>query len=588
MEPGAALEWAAQALTRGGAAAVGPEVGGTPALLPLLVLAALRPGPDPTAGTIGAALRDATCLTWAAMALGEHVVGASPPPATRAAAPRARSDHAIRLSALVAGASARLLGAAPPGARWAPAFGEAWGDHAAHLARADAPGGPTSWEPWRAGDRLAPLSILALCALEVGGRGHLSPTLAPLLAEAAGLYLGLEALRQVRLDRAAGLADPAATAAPPAGWSGRGATSARALAASWRAYGFAAVGALMEVWATELEAVGPTVVVSPAPRTDRPLDDALRAGRAALDDDPEGREAREIYRWGFLEVNPLVSTVFPHGTILESRLRAGEARGGEVDALLRRYAANQFHYFDQPTGLPFDIDTFGLAARLAAASPDPAAARQLLEAPLGWVLANVAPDGDVPVFLTRGVDAGDGRRYISTFGNACAGVQANLLLGLLALPGPRPEAAIRRIGAHLCDRFASEGAAALAHYDALYGAYVVREALDAWAAAVPAARPGVVEARSRALEVIERACRADRPSPLELAWRWLATAAPDARPLRRGAWLTELLLAQEADGGWPAAPFYRMPSRGNHGERYASRSLTTAFACLALARAETT
>jgi hypothetical protein len=316
---------------------------------------------------------------------------------------------------------------------------------------------------------------------------------------------------------------------------------------------------------------------------------ALRAGLAALDDDPEGREAREIYRWGFLDVNPLVSTVFPHGTILENRLRAGETRPLDVDALLQRYADNQFHYFDQPSALPFDTDTFGLLARLAPRASRPAEARALLERPLRWVLANVGRDGNVPVFLRRGVDADDRRRYVGvTFGNACAGVQANLLLGLLALPEARPEAAIRRLGGHLCARFAAEGAAALTHYDALYGAYVVLEGLAALEAALATrgddgAREGLAAARARAVEVLARACRSDRPSALGLAWRWLATSRPETRALRDPAWLSQILRAQEADGGWPAAPFYRVPSRGNFHEGYASRLLTTSFACLALA-----
>ncbi len=556
-------------------------IAGTPALLAPLVWESLasRAGPAPSAGPVAQALRDAASLAWAAMGLGEQVVGLSPPTPSSERGSRA----ALQLSAIVAEATARLAAVAPSGERWAEAFAEGWAEHADLLERAARPGPPSRWDPARAGRHLAPLRALALCAVDAAGRKELAPTLAPMLDEAAGLYLGVRALRQLRLDEQAGLADPAqadASVAPDT-------TSARAHAAAWRHLGFEAAGALVDTWATELE--GLHAQHRPPPFPVRPLDGdvraSLHAGLASLDDDPEGWEAREIYRWGFLEVNPLISTVFPHGTVLENRLRAGEVGTARVDDLLRRFEAIRFHYFDQPSSLPFDIDTFGLFARLARRATHPAEARSLLDRPLGWILANVPPDGDVPVFLTRGVEAGDGRRYITTLANSCVAVQANLLLGLLALPAPRPMDAIRRLGAHVCARFAAEGAAALTHYEALYGTHVVHEALDALAIDAPELRELVAKARARALEILAWACEGSRPSALGLAWRWLATAPPAARPLRRQGWLTELQLAQEADGGWPAAPFYRVPSRGGYGERYASRQLTTSFACLALATA---
>ncbi len=520
---------------------VSPPVEATPALLPGLVARALLGAPTP----LEAALDTVSQLAWDAITLGERAVGV--------AAHDPSCAPPLQLPVLLSDATARLAAVTPTGARWPSAFARAWAEHARVLARrAVAP------EERATEHHLGPLCALALCAAEGAGRPDLVPALAPLLDRAARLYLALRAPRSHAGDVAAD----------------------RALVEAWRALGFAAIAARIDAWSAALAAL--PCAAPPPRRTARTLEAALRAGRAFLDDAAQADEADEVYRWGFLEVSPLASTVFPRGTVLENRVRAGESRPYEVDALLERYAANRFHYFDQRTALPFDTDTFGLMARLTRAASDPGAARRALDVPLRWVLENVSGEGDVPVFLTRGVDAGDGRRYIATLGNACAGVQANLLLGLLALAGADEalDGGIERVGAGLAMRFAERGAAGLGHYEALYGAHLVDQALAAWAATARGSRRAerAAPARAQAAALIARAAAQAHPTALERAWRGLAGHADDT-------WLEPLLCAQEADGGWPAAPFYRVPSRGNHGESHGSRRITTSFACCALARA---
>ena len=374
---------------------VHPDVDDGPASVACLAYDALVPRVpgDARRAAIDAAAR----CTWRALLRSHASIGRC--------APSGASPQGV--SELVTVAAAALAEVDPYDRSWATAYAAAWAEHAADVARAAA--GP----PWAAGAPLSlgPIAVVITCALGAAGLPEPARSFGPALNEALAAY-------------ASRVATPRGPGAPVHG-------------AVWRRAGLWEVAARVEGWGS-----APADVAPPAASREA-VAWAVASGRAALDDDPEGREALERYRWGFLEVNPLVSSVFPHGTILENRLGAGEARPGEADALVDRYERNRFHYFDQPTALPFDIDTFGLIARLCAHTARPSEVRARLDRPLAWVLANVAPDGGVPVFLTRAVDAGDGRRYISTFGNACAAVQANLLLGLLALPAPRPEAASR-------------------------------------------------------------------------------------------------------------------------------------------------
>lgn len=513
----------------------------------------------------------------------------------------------------------------------------AWESHAAALS-APARWG-SAWPPGPApilddaslvawGRRFAPLNVVTAAALCAAGHPARVPEVLPLLERAAGLLQIARSMGEVtrdlarghwsepvaRLSCALGMV-PDASSPPPAGavrlamlasrafpdLAAAGLAQSQRLLADFEALGLPRAGAAVagleqvfrDLWRSCAPAAPPpaaedaettTFEVEGRPR----IVVALEAARAYLDIDPLGRGAWEEYRHAFLGQSHLTGSVFPLASIAECRILAGDAAPEAVDGLLQRYAANRFHYFDQPTCLPFDADSFGLMARLTRYASNPEAARELLATPLAWVLHNLQPDGRVPVFMTSGVDAGDGRKYIRALGGRCATVQASLVLGLMDLEVV-DAAAVARAAAWLLHAVAEDGAAAFVYYDLPFSLLLVMEVIERLRGGSGAERWGagtaelIPAAEQRLVAMLQTRCDAGPRDALEASCLWLATRHGAARPLRRPAWITWLLQAQRTNGAWEACPFYLQPARGPYTEWYSSRLITTAFAYRALA-----
>ncbi len=116
-------------------------------------------------------------------------------------------------------------------------------------------------------------------------------------------------------------------------------------------------------------------------------------------EDPELCEAWEVHRWGLLGVEVLTARTFSVGFVLEHAAAGGAPVADRIHAVINRYVANQFQYFDEPNPLPPEIDTLGMMLRVAAAGhvgPDLLAQ---LDPMLAFVMACTAPDGGLPVYI---------------------------------------------------------------------------------------------------------------------------------------------------------------------------------------------
>ncbi len=322
------------------------------------------------------------------------------------------------------------------------------------------------------------------------------------------------------------------------------------------------------------------VRVTPAP--------AGRAGALAMADnfllaDRAFQESWEFQRRGLFGRDQLVGRVFAPGLILEQLSAHRNDLAGEISTLLDRLAADGWRYYPHPA-VPPDADDLGLALRLCASSADPARHRAQLARPLTWLAANAQPDGRLPCWLTGAVDDLDLSAGAGLWGGACATVEANLILGLLALGADMPRELVHRAAGRWLKRWQALGLGANAHYTAeyaLWAAFQLISALsadpDLRAAAGPALTTFGAEIQPHAAAV---------RTPQSAALLTLICQHPAApAELRRQfdpAWISLLLKSQHFDGGWAGEPLYVVPKRGEVAAWYTSRLVTSAFGWRAL------
>ncbi len=315
---------------------------------------------------------------------------------------------------------------------------------------------------------------------------------------------------------------------------------------------------------------------------------AAAAADGYLRSDPTQHEAWEIYRWGYLDQAQLVCRVFPLGLLLENRIAAGDDCGKEVDGLFELYARNRFHYFDTPTMQPPDTDTLALMLRLSPHGRNVARCRQLLEVPLRWLMPCIEANGDIPVFMTRGLGADAQGPYLNMTVRRCASVQAGLLSGLLTFDAHRFEGQVATSALHTLQCFAHQGGGGLTHYDAPYGAFSILALVQALRckAMAPALEAAATWAEHRAVELLLARRSLSRITALDAALLQLASGFPAAAALHDGDWVETLMRMQRPDGSWEGGPLYLVPIRGNRMGWYASRRVTTALAYRALNAAQ--
>jgi hypothetical protein len=167
------------------------------------------------------------------------------------------------------------------------------------------------------------------------------------------------------------------------------------------------------------------------------------------------------------------------------------------------------------------------------------------------------------------------------WGDRCATVEANLLLGLLAHDAGRHQHAVERAAGVWLERWLQAGLGTNALYTsayALWTAFRLADALAAralWTDRLETVRPLLLERLRRAASEVV--------SPQDIALGLLTCLGDEARRgLIDPAWTSALVRAQRYDGSWAGEPLFLTPTRGEGPAWYSSRTVTTAFVWRAL------
>jgi hypothetical protein len=308
---------------------------------------------------------------------------------------------------------------------------------------------------------------------------------------------------------------------------------------------------------------------------------AIKAAEGYLLSDLTFRESWEVQRYVLGEEPEVTCKAFPSGFILELLCANGHCAAEQVDEVFRTLQRDDFRYYDK-YDIPPDTDDLGLLLRLARYSGQEAAHREMLERPLRWLERDVLPTGEIPVYLTKGVDAPVVPANI--WATRCISVDSNLLLGLIDYDWERYRALIERSALNLFGRLLHNGLGLTTNYDLLYALWVLSRLMAQLSARpISAALRDRMEPASAAMcKRLAQVAKRRFASPQDAALLTLACLDHASESLFRPHWITILLKNQRYDGSWEAEPFYPTANRGGVPTWYASRSMTTAFCYHAL------
>lgn len=376
------------------------------------------------------------------------------------------------------------------------------------------------------------------------------------------------------------------------GWLAEG----RALAQSLKLPTFGAYTEVLETWLEEVHdlfSLKPKTksVQSPQPQTPMfvvpavdTLPKVIEMAEGYLLADLTFRESWEVQRRGLLGVSEMVGQAFPMGLIAEILARHGHDMSDPINDIFQSLQNAGFRYYNHPH-LPPDSDDLGLLLRLYPYSPQPELHRTSLQTPLRWLSENISESSQIPVWLTR-FEAADKMDipFAALWGNYCAAVEANVLLGLLAFDaityGPLIESSARQWS----QAWQKRGLGATHHYVPLYSLWNALElAVQLNTFDFLDDLPQLIQTLINLVTV--EASRAHL-TPQDAAFLILASlspAWPESTPsLFKPEWVTLLGKSQRYDGSWAAEPLYGTPTRGELAAWYSSRTVTTAFCCHAL------
>ncbi|MCB9076047.1 MAG: hypothetical protein H6631_00475 [Anaerolineaceae bacterium] len=300
------------------------------------------------------------------------------------------------------------------------------------------------------------------------------------------------------------------------------------------------------------------------------------------------RESWEVQRRGVFNVPEMIGRAFPAGFITEILSRYGHNMAQSIDMVFETLAATGFRYYNHDH-LPPDADDVGLALRLLPYSPQPERHRAMLQAPAELLAARISPAGEIPVWLVTGAEP-DSTRFVSLWGNTCAAVSANALLGLMSYDRSRYQPLIDKCADNLFNDISQKGVGAGWHYKPLYTIWIIFELM----AHLPAQsmRVGLARNRPAAAQILTERFKEEvqryHVTPQDaalLSLVCLSAGAPDeVKALFKADWITILTKTQRYDGCWPGEPLYGTPTRGELATWYASNSVTTALCYHALKR----
>jgi len=317
-----------------------------------------------------------------------------------------------------------------------------------------------------------------------------------------------------------------------------------------------------------------------------PLPKVIDMAEGYLLADPVFRESWEVQRRGLFGRSELTAKAFPGGLIVEVLCRHGHDMAKAVDRIFETLHTTNFRYYDTPH-MPPDADDVGLLLRLYPHSSQPDIHRQMLHSPLRWLKQNVRESGEIPVWFTQH-DETEENSYqgLSLWGQSCAAVEANVLLGLLAFDFWGYRSLIEKSAGGVLDRLAGQGLGAAWHYVPLYSLWTGFELIGTITASpLGAVMPHPLK-RATQMLVKYLGNEITRPylTPQEAAFLILACLSQgcSAKDLFNPRWVTIICKAQRYDGSWGSEPLYGTPARGEFASWYASRSVTTAFCYHAL------
>ncbi|MBE7555368.1 MAG: hypothetical protein HS126_30325 [Anaerolineales bacterium] len=317
------------------------------------------------------------------------------------------------------------------------------------------------------------------------------------------------------------------------------------------------------------------------------------------------RESWEVQRRGVFGVAEMTGKAFPMGLIVETLSRHGYTMTAPINEVFATLQATGFRYYDHPH-LPPDADDLGLLLRLYPYSAQLEQHRDMLQEPLGWLENSLEASGEIPVWLKQDQE-NDMAAYpfLALWGQSCATVEANVLLGLLAYDGSAYWDLIEKLAASWSERVATQGLGATHHYVPLYALWTAFELIFKLNGHCSHVTPSASE--NQLLHSLNLAAQtltqrlvieAQRPnlSPQDAAFLTLAClrleqmrlnwgpefTLPGVVPALNLDWITLLCKSQRYDGSWADEPLFGTPTRGEFAAWYSSRSLTTAFCYHAL------
>jgi len=302
--------------------------------------------------------------------------------------------------------------------------------------------------------------------------------------------------------------------------------------------------------------------------------------------DPTFRESWEVQRRGLFGLPEMTGKAFPAGLIIEILSQHRHSLPGPVNMVFDTLQATGYRYYNHDH-LPPDTDDLGLLLRLFAYSDRPHQHRQILQPPLRQLADAMPASGQIPVWLT-GQQKQAGQAPVALWGQRCATVEANLLLGLIMFDWPNYRELIQQSAQNLFERWQTQGLGATHHYRPLYALWTALELVGQLNS-----RPIASNLRATLSQVIPRLVddltvetNRSQLTPQSAAFLTLACHSAGlplpVRSLFNPRWITHLGKTQRYDGSWAGEPLFGTPTRGELATWYSSRPVTTAFCYHAL------
>lgn len=317
--------------------------------------------------------------------------------------------------------------------------------------------------------------------------------------------------------------------------------------------------------------------VPPAfPSPDEEASAALASALVFLRQDAAGDECTEHHRWGLFGRPHVAASLFGQLVVAEHLRAVGQPHDAVAAAALGRRDPDGWRYYPRCGEIPPDADLTGLALQVMCTPSRAPAYAAAIDAAVRSLAANLAEDATIPTWLTVGTGLpGAPAAPLPWIGERCPASMANAVLGWhRARPG---DPAVARCAARLAEWYDAPGPPV----SAFYGPVVV-DALGLIAlteVGLPA--QSAVRGRIASRLAARRRLSGHFGTALETAFAATALALcgrlADAPAVRRA-----LVDAQEADGGYPADPFYVTVGPHHEPGTYRSRLVTTAIAIRAL------